>query len=407
LPIDEIDQIELAACPTHAERKRRRGMLFLGIACAAMGFAFQLQIGLNDNFVVGELHVSGFEKGLLEAVRETCGITALGLLALLAGLAEPLIGAAMLLLVGIGLATYAAVPNFFWLAAISVVWSQGLHVWMPLPNSMMLSLAEKGRTGKRLGQLQAAGATGGAAALMLALFLTLEEVRIRPIYLLAGGAALAAALACLGIPRDIKTPGPRLVVRRKYGLYYMLCFLEGWRKQIAMAFAGFLLVQVHGMPLTAMLLLWLAINVASWAASPMIGELIDHVGERTTLILYYTSLTGVFVGYLFARNHLVISGLFLADNTLFCLGMALTTYVKRLAPPEEHTPTLSMGVAMNHVAAVSMPLIGGFIWKYLGYQWVFGMGAAVAAASILAVSLLPGRGPRPVPQQATRASAEG
>ena len=28
--------------------------------------------------------------------------------------------------------------------------------------------------------------------------------------------------------------------------------------------------------------------------------------------------------------------------------------------------TLSMGVAMNHVAAVTMPLVGGIVWKYLG-----------------------------------------
>ncbi len=69
--------------------------------------------------------------------------------------------------------------------------------------------------------------------------------------------------------------------------------------------------------------------------------------------------------------------------------MALTTYIGRLAPPNEKTMTLSMGVAMNHVAAVTMPLVGGIVWKYLGYQWTFLIGSVAAAVSILAAMRVP------------------
>ena len=62
--------------------------------------------------------------------------------------------------------------------------------------------------------------------------------------------------------------------------------------------------------------------------------------------------------------------------------MSLTTYVSRIAPQNELTPTLSMGVAMNHVAAVAMPLLGGIIWGRFGYQWTFLMGAAAALISV-------------------------
>jgi hypothetical protein len=404
MAIEEIDQIDLASNPSHMERKRKRGMLFLGIACAAMGLAGSLQTGLNDNFVVNVIGITGYQKGILEAIRESCGIFALGLLALLSGLAEPLIGAAMILVFGLGLSAYAGVHSFFWLTAFSLVWSQGLHIWMPLPNSMMMSLAEKGKTGHRLGQLGAAGAFGGVGGLVLALILTSglhisflhihvpgAGVPLRLMYLVAGGAAILAAAACLGIPRDIKTPGPRFIVRRRYGLYYMLCFLEGWRKQIFMAFAGFLLVNNYGMSLETMLSLWITVGIASWFLSPRVGKLIDRLGERRILTAYYVCLTGVFCGYAFIRNRYVLAGLFMTDNIFFTLGMALTTYVRRLAPPEEHTPTLSMGVAMNHVAAVTMPLVGGFLWT-LNYRWVFGMGATAAAMSILAVSRLPAKG---------------
>ena len=398
MPIEEIDQINLDAPASHEERKRRRGILLLCLAGAAMGVAFNLQMALNDNFVVNQMRVTVHQRGVLESVRESCGITALLALGLLAGLAEPLIAFAMLLLVAVGLGAYSAVPDYGWLVAMSLVWSKGLHIWMPLPGSMMLSLAEKGRTGRRLGQLQSAGNLGGLGGLLAVLLLTWLGVHIRSFYLLAGGAALLAATVYLGVPRDIKTPGPRLVMRWKYGLYYLLCFLEGWRKQIFMCFAGFYLVRDFGLPLKNMLVMWVIVQTAGWVLSPQAGRLIDRIGERRVLTLYYACLVFLFLGYAFLRDRWLLSGLFVADGILFALAMALTTYVRHLAPPEEHTPTLSMGVAMNHVAAVTMPLVGMTLWERLGHEWTFGIGAAAAVLSLIPVSFLPGKG-APSPRQ--------
>ena len=260
---------------------------------------------------------------------------------------------------------------------------------MPLPQSMMLSLAEPGRTGHRLGQMGAAGAVGSGASLVLAWALMTWKVPLRGIFLLAGGAAMLAAVACLGIPRRIKTPGACLVFQRKYGLYYALCFLEGWRKQIFIAFAAYLLVRRHGVRPRDMLLLWMVVNVISWIASPRVGRLIDRIGERRILTFYFTSLIWVFVGYAFVPNVYVLYGLFILDSSFFVFNTALTTYVSRIAPPAEHTATLSMGVAMNHVAAVTMPFVGGLVWDRLGYRWTFLMGAVAAALAIAVARRVP------------------
>jgi MFS family permease len=403
LPAVGLDP-ELAA---RADTRRRRGRFFLGLAVGAVGFTIMLQIGLNDNFLVEELGVTPAQKGILEAFRESCGIWALGFLALIAGLAEPLIGALMLVLFGVGLACYAIVPapgsgvdTFFWLVVVSVIWSQGLHIWMPLPNSMMLSLAEPGQTGRRLGQLQAAGAIGSAIGLVGALGLTFLKVPMRPMYVAAGAVCVLGAVACLGVPRDIKTPGPRFVLRKAYWRYYMLSFLEGWRKQIAIAFAGYLLVFEYGTSLRTMLLLWIGVQLGGWWASPRIGRIIDRIGERPVLMFYYATLVVFFCGYAFVHNKYLLWGVFLLDNTFFALAMALTTYVRHIAPASEHTPTLSMGVAMNHVAAVAMPLVGGYVWKYFNYKWTFAIGAIAAAVSILAASSLPIRKKLLVPEAA-------
>ena len=107
------------------------------------------------------------------------------------------------------------------------------------------------------------------------------------------------------------------------------------------------------------------------------------------LIAYYTSIIFVFAGYALVPSAYLLYVLFISDSALFMLSLATTTYVNRIAPPSEHTPTLSMGVAMNHVAAVAMPLAGGFLWNYLGYQYAFGLGAVAAAVSIVAATFVP------------------
>ena len=372
--------------------RRRRGLFFLGLAVGCVGFTMALQLGLNSNYVADTMGLTGQQQGYLEASRESCGITALVVLALLAGLAEPLVGAIMLVLLAVGLGAYWIVPRgqLGLLIVASLVWSQGLHVWMPLPNSMAMSLAEPGRTGRRLGQVAAAGSAGSFLGLALALVLHKLGVPIRPLYLLAAAVAMLAAAACLRIPRDLKTPGPRLVFRRKYWLYYLLSFLEGWRKQIFIAFAGFLLVVRYRTPLQTMLVLWIISNFIGYIAAHLVGRIIDRLGERRVLVFYYAAMMLIFLGYEHAADRRLLYALFVADNVFFVCAMALTTIVSRLAPPEEYTPTLSMGVAVNHVAAVLMPLIGGYLWG-LGYQWTFRVGTAAALASVLVALLAPTR----------------
>lgn len=376
------------------EARRRKGLFFIGCASAGVGMALCLQTNLNSNFIAGEMGLNPEHQGALEAFRESCGILALGLLAVLATFSESIIGTVMLALLGVGLSAYCFVPDFTWLIVASLVWSQGFHAWVPLPGAMTLALSEPGRAGYRLGQMQSAGAIGSAAGLIIALALVLTgSSTIRPLYLLAGGAALLAGIACLNIPCAEKVRRPRLVFRRRYGLYYLLTLLEGWRKQICIAFAGYLLVRQYETPLTTMLSLGLFMQVLGWFLAPRIGRWIDRVGERRALMLYYALMVPLFSGYGFIESRTLLCAVYVLDNMLFAFTMAQTTYVNRIAPPEEHTATLSMGVAMNHIASVVMPLTGGLLWEHVGYRWVFLTGAAAALVSVAISMRLPAHTP--------------
>lgn len=372
-----------------SDRDRRRGLFFVAAASAFVGVALTLQIALNSNFLVGEIGASGFQAGLLEAVRESCGIAALGIFVLIAGLTEPVIASLFLILIALGMGSYSVAPTYGYVMLFSLTWSVGFHVWTPLPNSMTLALAEPGKAGLRLGRVAAAGALGSAAGLGIAFVLTLLGVKIRPLYLIACGAALLAAAACLGIPRTLKAPGPSFVLRRRYARYYVLNFLEGWRKQIAIAFGGFLLVKVHGAGLLEILVLAAVIQGIGYFTSPRVGRLIDRVGEQKVLVFYYSFVTVMFLGYAFLQGKYILYAVYILDNATFVFNTGLTTYVNKIAPKSEHRPTLSMGVAANHVASVTMPFLGGILWATLGYRWAFLIGIPAAAASIWIVLGMP------------------
>lgn len=102
----------------------------------------------------------------------------------------------------------------------------------------------------------------------------------------------------------------------------------------------------------------------------------------------------VFLGYATLPNVWALFALFLIDNILFSFGVGFTTYLNRIVRAGELTPCLSMGQTMNHIAAVTVPIGGAYLWKLSGnYQLPFWVGVFIAALSLLATQSLPS-GPR-------------
>ena len=86
------------------------------------------------------------------------------------------------------------------------------------------------------------------------------------------------------------------------------------------------------------------------------------------------------------RHAHVLYVMYCLDNLCYLSTTCLTTYLQKIAAPEDLMPTLSMGVTMNHIAAVLVPLIGGYLWASLGYPVTFKGGAIVVFISFLLAS---------------------
>jgi predicted MFS family arabinose efflux permease len=173
------------------------------------------------------------------------------------------------------------------------------------------------------------------------------------------------------LPKNIggtKKAQPRLLFKRRYWLYYVLLLFEGSRTQVFSAFNIMVLVYNYGLSAIQISVLLLASSLVNFVLAPRIGRLLDVAGERMTLTTGYVALALCFVGYATIRNVWFLGAMVISINLLVTLSMGLSTYVNRIAPPEELTPTLSTGVSINHISSVGMSFLAGALLPIVGYQ---------------------------------------
>ncbi|MCY4112779.1 MAG: MFS transporter [Chloroflexi bacterium] len=354
---------------------------------AAANFAFGLAMGIYQtiffNFIGQDLGISPNELGLLETVREIPGLLTAGIAALVMTVAEPVVGAVALLMLGVGFVNYFHIDGIPSLILFSLVASVGFHMWMPISSTLALRLSRVTEQGSRLGRLRAVAAVANLAGIGL-VALVAGASGLRPLFVVAGVLAIAGALLVLrvrGVPRT-KRP-PRILVRRAYGLYYALTFLDGARRHIFMTFALFLLVRDYESPVQTIAILSLINGVVSIAAVYQFGRLIDRFGERRILMVAYGALALIFVGYAAIPVLAVLFVLYVLDNLFFSADTGVTTYLGKIAvDPADIRPSLVTGMTVNHIAAVIIPITGGILWEAYGHWVPFIAGAILAVASL-------------------------
>jgi predicted MFS family arabinose efflux permease len=122
-----------------------------------------------------------------------------------------------------------------------------------------------------------------------------------------------------------------------------------------------------------------------------LGYLSDRWGEREVLVSCSFLLVFIFSGYAFVTALPVLIAFYLIDNVLFGSSIALKSYLRRIATPEDLTGCLSFGMTANHITAVIVPVLGGIAWEVFGYQATFIGGAVIVFVDLLFALRVPGR----------------
>ncbi|NOZ20509.1 MAG: MFS transporter [Planctomycetes bacterium] len=378
---------------------RKQNVLLLGISIFALNFGLGVHMSTWMNFLKQALGLPVVSIGVIEGVREVPGLIAVLLVAVLVVLAHRTAAGVCLIVFSVGMAGYFLVQGVSSLIIVSILWSLGFHVWLPFSNSMILDTAPLGREGAHVGKMRSVGYAAMFTGLLMVFALgKLRKMGIlpfapyRPAYLFAGIVGLGGAVACFAIGKDIgKAPPRRMLWRRKYRLYYLLMFLGGCRKQIFMTLATLVLVKIYDAPVHHIAAMMILYNFANWFGAPLLGRAIDHFGERPVLTFNYAGLILVFSGYAVFQQWWALYVLYCIDNLFNIFNMALVTYLKRIAEPEDIAPSLAMGVTANHLASVIAPIFACLAWKYIDYRIPFTVGVMVAACSLVAAQWVRGK----------------
>ncbi|MHB0911968.1 MAG: MFS transporter [Armatimonadota bacterium] len=369
-------------------RRGTRDLRLLAFTMFSAMFGFGALTAAYSNFAVQALRLGPREIGIVESSRELPGFLIFAVAALTMRLAEPVLASISLWLVAGGVAAYAVVGGMPSLIVFSIIWSTGLHAWMTLQPAMTLALSDEHSRGKRLGQMSGAASLGMVCGMGLVLLVG-RQIGFASIFLASSVWIAAGAVSVSRISREIgHLEKPRLVFKRRYSRYYLLTLLDGCRRQVFATFAIFVLVRSYGTPLAWVAGLMIVNSLANMLLAPKVGRLIDRIGERKVLTACYGTLILVFLGYAVIRSRELLFLLYLIDNSLFLGSMALSTYLHKIAKPADLMPSLAMGVSMNHIAAVAVPIVGGLLWARFDYPVIFIGGAAVAAVSVLASTRL-------------------
>ncbi len=347
-----------------------------------------LQTGVFNNFAAEELKIRADQLGIYESLRESPGIIAVFVIALLMFLKEQYLAALATLLMAAGYFFYSRITEWHQLLLIGFIGSLGLHIHLPVSNAIAIFLAKENKQGQMLGRVQRFNFVGQFISMAIIIILG-KKLSYRMAFVLSAISLLIASVCYLSLPKNLGyIEKPKIIVKKKYWVYYILTFLEGCRKQVFITFALFVLVKVYKMQIryTAILMLFNAIMVIIF--SPFIGYSIDRYGERRVLFISYFLVFFVFIGYAFFHNIWLLIACYTIDNILYLGSISLTSYIGKLVPKNELRPTLSMGVTMNHIAAVAMPIIGGILWEKLGYEVVFMIGAVIVIISLVFIPFM-------------------
>ncbi|MEO9655806.1 MFS transporter [Marinomonas sp.] len=376
--------------PTHTTWRNPKTLLTLLAIILPISFA-SWQALLN-NFAIEKAAFTGAEIGLLQSVREIPGFLAFTAVFILLFMREQKFMILALLMLTLGVAITGFYPSVSGLLCTTLLMSTGFHYFETLKQSLSLQWLSKEEAPETLGTMISVGALASLITYGV-LWVLLEQLSLdyQWVYLIAGATALIIVLFIwLAFPTfESKTiQNKKLILRKRYWLYYALVFMSGARRQIFVVFAGFLMVEKFGYSAADITLLFLINYAFNWLFAKRIGRIIGKIGERKALLFEYTGLILVFVSYALVESAEIAAGLYVIDHLFFALALAIKTYFQKIADPADIASTAGVSFTISHIAAVFIPVSFGLLWL-VSPASVFYAGAAMASLSLLLAFNIP------------------
>jgi hypothetical protein len=368
------------------EMRKHPMYLFLLVLTIASTVGLQTWRTLFNNFAVEIAKLEGYHIGIIQSFREIPGFLALLAVYLLKVLKEHHLSTLSVITMGFGVMITGMFPSYHGLLITTMVMSFGFHYYETTNQSLTLQYFDKTISPWIFSKFRSYAALTNIC-IGVVIFIITALLSYRQIYLYIGVMIVAAGLwGSRTDPsrKELPVQHKRMIVRRKYWLFYLLTFLSGARRQIFVAFAVFLLVKKFDYSIREITILFVINNAINYLLMPIIGKAIIKFGERKILSLEYSSLIIIFTAYAFLEVKWMIGMLYILDHIFFNFAIAIRTYFQKIGDVQDIAPTMAVGFTINHIAAVILPAAGGMLWM-INYRIPFLAGALLSIFSLTAV----------------------
>jgi len=375
----------------------------LALTALALGFSSDVM----SNYFKDAYHVTPYQRGLIEFPRELPGILTTFVIAALAGFSDIRLAilAQILGFAGITILGFST-PTFQMMTLILFVNSLGQHLFMPLQDSIGMNLVGKANLGKRMGQFKGITTAFQMAAAVIVFFgfrfgffsFTGDVKWIFVISAVILAAVLALFLALDRRLHNAKVTHERVrfVVRKEYRFYYALVIMFGVQKQIMMVYGPWVLIELLGKRADTLAILGIIGAGLGVFFIPALGRWLDRFGVKKMLYADALSFIGVYILYgLVSGGYasgsiptvgwtvFLAYGVFIIDRMSTQMGIIRTVYLRKIAvSPADVTPTLSLGMSMDHTVSILCAVGGGIVWSRWGPQYIFYLAAALSLVNL-------------------------
>lgn len=385
--------------------KRRNEIYLFFAVIVAVNLAMGFSDGLFSNYFKDVYQTDGFHRGLIELPRELPGILTFFLISAFAFLGDITIAIFAQGIAAVGLIVLGFVtPSFGVMLFFLFINSLGVHLYMPLKDSIGMSLSEPDQVGKRMGQFGGVSfavlTVAGIAVFFLFRYGIFSfESEIKWTFVVAAVFYLIAVVMMIRLKLETgqmsaKREKVKLIFRKEYKLYYLLAIVFGVQKQVMLVFGPWVLIETLGQRVDTIVLLGIVASTLGMFFMPLLGKWIDRFGVKK--LLYADALSFILVYLCYGALSqsfnmgslakvgipvLLTCALFVLDRLSSQMGIIRTIYLKSIAKqPSDVTPTISLAMMMDHVVSIIVGVSGGLLWVKFGSHFIF---YAVAALSIV------------------------
>lgn len=378
---------------------------FLIVALSAL--AAGLSGGVLSNYFKDVYDVTAEQRGFIEFPRELPGVLTIFVIALLAGFSDIKIAmfANVLGILGV-LALGLFTPNYNIMLILIFIHSLGSHMMMPLRDAIGMDLIQKGNIGKRMGQYKGVY-TGFTMVAGLIVFIGFRtglfsfETDIKWVFVAAGIVMVAvmilySVLSKMVDHKIVSDKRVKFIFRKEYKYYYILTVMYGVQKQIMLVYGPWVLIELLNKKIDTLSVLGIIGSLIGIFFIPALGRWIDKFGVKKLLYVDALSFIGVYLLYgilaaLFKASSIPMTGLpvlmayilFIVDRMSNQMSMIRTLYLKSiLVKASDFTPTLSLGLSLDHIVSISCAILAGMIWDSIGPQYIFFIAAAMSLVNL-------------------------